>query len=405
MFDFLDNIIDRIKGKERADWVVNTWKSNHSDEYDKFVANIEKMSEGDMSAAFEMYAMMKTCMPPEAEQYYNIMLRLFTGEANAMHDITKLQHANEIGECAINGKTLEINISSGEISITDSPRKGRLIVNASDVLKQWDELPLYNKAYCKDQYEHVKSTLPASMRNGALDVVLNLVKIHYVANLVFMPGMMANLYDKAINEESNLLFAMYYFVTFDHGLQHMARIFSSVVNNDVPGVDGITIFKSTIHNLTMTSLSNGWDSKESWKDVAENSDNDETWKEIMHAIRNSKPKHGRLPKTMTLDDILTGKDKVKQKKLIREFLEEYSGQFGPAYLRWCLDHSFTIKAVPYMVFHRALEAYLNKQINFKKPQERYGLLKNQQDKTKRHVRIWNEVAEITQKWVPLFQDI
>lgn len=405
MFNFLLNMVDLVKGKERADGVANKWVRDHAEEYDAFVADIDKMADGDMTAAISMYMMMKECLSPEAGKYYDIILRLFCGEQNAFKEITKLKHANEIGECAINGKTLQINIANGEISISEKAIKGHLAVNVSEMLKLWDRMPLYNKAYCKEQYDRVVLSLPKAMQAGMRDVLLNIIKIHYVANLVFMPEMMANLYDKAINENNGLLYAMYYFVTSDHGLQRMARIFSQLVCNEVPDVDGVSLFKSTIHNITSTSIGNGWESKESWKDVAESTDNDEAWKEIMHAVRYSNAKHGKPVQQKAIGDILKCKDKANAKKLIIQFLNENQGMFAPAYLLWSLGRSGCIKNVPYMVFHRALVLLLDKEIDYKKPQERYGLLKNHANERSKHKRTWNEVERIEEKWLPLFRSM
>ena len=398
-------IVDFFKGKERADWVVQSWLRDHADEYKNFVAGIDKMAEGDMSTAFEMYKMMKECMPPEAEQYYDMILRLFSGDQNALMGITKLEHANEIGECTINGKMLEINIGNGEIRITDSPRSGYLIVNVSNLMGFWDSLPLYNKAYCKDQYERILSTMPKAMQKGLYDSIINLVRINYVANLVFMPGMMANLYDKAVNGNNGMLFAMYYFVTYDHGLQRMAEVFSKVVTNETPDIDGVTVFKSTIYRLAHTSISNGWDSKEEWKNVAEEHVNDEAWKEIMFAVRNAKSKHGKPTEQKFIDDLLKCRNKDAAKALMIEFLKEQDGLYGLAFLRWVLDRTGCIRDVSYMVYHRAMEVMLDKQINFKKPQERYGLLNNQFHEQENHVRIWKQVDRIMKKWQPRFEGL
>lgn len=403
MFNFLSDIADLFKGKERADWVVRTWMKDHTDEYETFVRGIEKMAEGDMTTAFEMYGMMKECMPPEAEQYYDILTRTLSGEAHAFHEMTKLEHANEIGECAINGRTLEINIGTGEVRLTEAPHKGMLIVNISDLMGHWEKLPLYSKAYCKEQYEKIRSSMPAAMRNGFSDAVVNMVKVHYVANLIFMPGMMANLYDKAVNENNGMLFAMYYFVTYDHGLQRIARIFSKVVTDDIPDIDGVTIFKSTIYRIAHTSISNGWDTKEEWKETAEKSVDDEAWKEIMLAIRNAKSKHGKPKKQASIDDILIAKDKSGLKTLMRQFIEEHDGLYCLAYLRLCLDKAGCIKDVPYMTFHRAIELFLGKEINGKKNRERYGLLRNEEHSRREHKRIWREVDLIVCKWAPRFR--
>lgn len=402
MMNLLINIVDYVKGKERADWVVQTWLRDHADEYQTFVAGIERMAEGDMTAAYNMYKVIKEYMPPEAEQYYDILLRAMTDEPTAFQEMMKLKHADEIGNCAIHGNTLEINIGTGEVIITDNPRSDRLTVNVSNITDRWQHLSLYTKAYCKDCFERFKESLPVAMQPHALDIVIKMIKIHYVANLVFMPGLMANLYDKAILGNDGMLFAMYYFVTYDHGLQRMALIFSRVVSDEVPGVDGVTVFKSTIHNLTMTSLTYGWETKETWTKVADRSNNDEAWKEIMHAVRTAKSKHGKPVEQRTIDDLLRCRNKEEAKTLMMEFLKEHDGLFGLAYLRWVLDRTGCIKDVPYMVFHRAMEVMLGEQIGYKKPQERYGLLNKQYHEQEKHIRIWKDVDKIMRKWQPRF---
>lgn len=405
MFNFLSNIADLVKGKDRADWVVQTWLCDHAEEYKAFVAGIDKMAEGDMTTAFEMYRAMKECMPPEAEQYYDILMRTLSGETKAFHEMTQLEHAIEIGECAVNGRTLEINIGTGEVRLTEVPHNGMLIVKISDLMGHWEKLPLYSKAYCKEQYEKICSSMPAATQKGFGDAVVNMVKIHYVANLVFMPGMMANLYDKAVNGNNGMLFAMYYFVTYDHGLQRMAEVFSKVVTNETPDIDGVTVFKSTIYRLAHTSISNGWDSKEEWKNVAEEHVNDEAWKEIMFAVRNAKSKHGKPTEQKFIDDLLKCRNKDAAKALMIEFLKEQDGLYGLAFLRWVLDRTGCIRDVSYMVYHRAMEVMLDKQINFKKPQERYGLLNNQFHEQENHVRIWKQVDRIMKKWQPRFEGL
>lgn len=406
MFYFLSNIVDAVRDKERADWVVSTWKRDHAAEYDAFVAGIDNMAKGDMTVAFEMYSMMMECLPPEAKRYYDILLQLFCGKQDAIYELTKLTYANEVGECAINGKTLQINISTGHVSVSEVPCKGCLPINVSELSRLWDSLPVYSKAYCKEQFERIKSSVPKPEQTDFSESIIHFLKIHYVSNFVFMPGIMANLYDKAIIENNGLLFAMYYFVTYDHGLQRMARTFSAVITNEIPDVDGVTLFKSTIHHITATSISSGWDSKDSWKDVAENSDNDEAWKEIMHAVRYSTAKHGKTIKQISIDDILKCKNKDKVKACILQFLEENEGQFAMAYLLWCLEKSECTRDVKYMDFHRAMELFLDKQIEAKKPRERYGMLKTLEahtDKRDEHKRICKNVNQIEQKWVPVFR--
>jgi len=406
MFNSLLDFVDKVKGKERADWVVRTWLRDHADEYQAFVDGIERMGKGDMTVVFEMYTLMTECLPPEAIQYYDILFQISCGEENAAHELTKLKYANEIGECAVNDKTLQINIFTGHVSISEVPCKGCLPINPSILYKVWDSMSLYNKAYCKEQFERIKSSLPKAEQKDFLKFTIQILKMHYVSYFVFVPEIMANLYDKAIIENNGLLFAMYYFVTYDHGLQRMAKIFSAVVTNEIPGVDGVSLFKSTIHHITSTSISNGWESKESWKKVAEKTNNDEAWKEIMHAVRFSAAKHGKSIKQMSLDDILKCRNKNKIKPYILQFLEENGGQFALANLLWCLEKSGCTKDVKYMDFHRAMELFLNKQIDAKKSRERYGLLKTLEtnvDKRGEHKRIWNNTNQIEQKWVPIFQ--
>ena len=402
MFDFLANIVDVVKGRDRADRLIKEWHSTHQEDYAQFVAGIEAMQHGDLTAAFEMYHMMHECMPPEAVEYYDIIVDIFSGNPRAYNRITQIKYANEICICAIKGIPLEISLGTGEVRLTENPSPKKLVVRSEDVIKRWNNLPLTTRAYYKEQFNKLLNRIPNASRQKYLEVMQNLAKLYYVTNLTYMPAFMANLMDKAVVENNPLLFAMYYFVVFDHGLQRMARLLTAVVEDEVPEMDGIVAFKQTIHMLVVESIHGGQETKESWTKYAETSTSDEEWKEIAYALRDAKTKVGRKHKVVVLDDMLVGdKDKIKQ--LIRQFLDEHPETSYMAYLLCAMRDAGCIRCERYMDFHRGVERLMDTTYGYSKAQQRFFDLREMKDYRNDWSRKGKTAAEIIYRWTDRFR--
>ena len=53
--------------KEKTDMFICTWKLKNKKEYADFMKRIDRIETGDLSVLFDMYSLMKTCVPPEAQ--------------------------------------------------------------------------------------------------------------------------------------------------------------------------------------------------------------------------------------------------------------------------------------------------------------------------------------------------
>ena len=56
--------------KEKTDLFICTWKLKNKKEYADFKKRIDQIEAGDLSVLFDMYSLMMTCVPPEAQSFY-----------------------------------------------------------------------------------------------------------------------------------------------------------------------------------------------------------------------------------------------------------------------------------------------------------------------------------------------
>ena len=57
--------------KEKTDMFIHTWKNQHKNVYADFKSGIDKVADGDLTLFYNMYALMKDCVPPEAQSFYD----------------------------------------------------------------------------------------------------------------------------------------------------------------------------------------------------------------------------------------------------------------------------------------------------------------------------------------------
>ena len=60
--------------KEKTDQFIHTWRNQNKAVYADFKKGIGKVSEGDFTTLYNMYVMMKDCVPPEAQSFYDCSL-------------------------------------------------------------------------------------------------------------------------------------------------------------------------------------------------------------------------------------------------------------------------------------------------------------------------------------------
>ena len=116
---------------------------------------------------------------------------------------------------------------------------------------------------------------------------------------------------------------------------------------------------------------NRTDTKEGWMQLANETSNDDCWKEIMFTLRSCQSHGGQQKDSRTLDELLIG-DKGRLKALIKDYLSENSGTSRLAYLLYALRQSGHIESCNYITFHRALQQLVSKPIGGPDvPQRRY----------------------------------
>ena len=178
-------------------------------------------------------------------------------------------------------------------------------------------------------------------------------KTVYVYSLLFVPEYLEQLYHRVAVDGDSLAYCIYYFVTFDHGLRQMADMFSRQMANNHSTSFTTAMLSMCIRAFISHSLSNRSDTKEGWMQLANETNNDDCWKEIMLALRDSHTHGGQQKDSRTLDELLICDTEVLKSK-IQDYLRENPQTSRLAYLLYALRQTGKIQPCSYITFHRAL---------------------------------------------------
>ena len=421
IFDYTKIFNMFSRHKENTDIIIRTWKSENEKEYDDFKKRIDKIFDNDLSILLDMYKLMKECVPPEAQSFYDWLLNLLTQKLGRTRNLLKKEkhwagkYTEKIEKCIKNKQLLlGINLKTGEVDIYTSCQKNLLMVRSGTPSETWDRLPLYMKSYIIDQanklLEQSKKHLYFSRlkRKKTAEALAFFANIFYLSHAVFMPGFMANLYDKTIERQESLLYCMYYFVVFDHGLQTMFKILNDIISKDDIDGENLVFVRNCVHMLVHESLQLDVENKGTWTNAV-NDCNPELWKEVMCALSKAKGKRGKKKTIYLLDDLLKG-NVESLKKLIEEFIERYVdvGEKNFEYLA-CLLFAL-IKAekikknIEYMTFHRAIEAFKKCNYGHDTPQELYGILKKEPKEGLKENK-YKKVQRVIEEWSSIFKEV
>ena len=150
------------------------------------------------------------------------------------------------------------------------------------------------------------------------------------------------------------------------------------------------------------SLSNKSDTKEGWMQLANETNNDDCWKDIMLALRDSHTHGGQQKDSRTLDELLIG-DVERLKSLIKDYLYENPGASRLAYLLYTLRQSEHIESCNYITFHRALQAMVAKPLGGPDvPQRRYHELMADSKLLGSKGKKWQQARSIIDHWTAIF---
>ena len=403
--------------KEKTDQFIHTWKNQNKAVYADFRRGIGKVAEGDFTTLYNMYAMMKDCVPPEAQSFYDWFLPLFTQNPSQLQRMMSGnvqwagEHTEKIAQCIVNRQLwLGINLKTGKVDIYKSCQKGLLMVKSGTPVETWNRLPQNIKAHFIEQLDKLARNSNGCMLLSKLErkqlyhALSFFADIFILSHAVFLPKFLANLYDRIINQGDTLAYCMYYFVVFDHGLVLMMEILNAILTKEEVDESGLTLVHNCIHMLVHHSMEMGTDTKASWENAVEDC-HPEIWKDVMLALHKAKGKRGKKKSIRTLDEILIG-DVAILKKRICQFLDENTDGICLAYLLCALIRARKIEAsIPYMTFHRALEQFTGQHTGHDIPQKRYGELKMFTLNSSPYGDSYKRAKRIIDKWTQIFIEV
>ena len=410
MINFIERIKSYSKRKDTADMAIRAWKSANEEAYANFCKRIDAVAKGNISVMMDMYLMMRDCVPPEALMMYNWLSDFVNGKD--VSDIANQQWAGQytktIARCITNKCLwIGINVKTGTVELFPSPKSGLLMVHSETPIEIWNRLPQGVRSYLIGQLDmfmrnskgcYLLSKLERKMVYQFLTYISQIIFLSYA---VFIGGFMANLYDRVMEKKEDLVYCMYYFVVFDHGLSRMAKLLNRLLNSEEVDHGDMLLVKSCVTMLANRSIEMGAETKADWEDTKEGC-TPEFWKEVMFALRKVKGRRGNRKVIQSLDDILLG-DKERIKQGIRLFLEENTEDISLAYLLKSLVKSGKIKAsTRYMTFHRAIEQFSQRHYGHDIPQKRYGEIKELTLNSPQRGNSYTKAKRMIDQWTDFF---
>ncbi len=410
MINFIERIKSYSKRKDTADMAIRAWKSANEEAYANFCKRIDAVAKGNISVMMDMYLMMRDCVPPEALMMYNWLSDFVNGKD--VSDIANQQwvgqYTKTIARCITNKCLwIGINVKTGTVELFPSPKSGLLMVHSETPIEIWNRLPQGVRSYLIGQLDmfmrnskgcYLLSKLERKMVYQFLTYISQIIFLSYA---VFIGGFMANLYDRVMEKKEDLVYCMYYFVVFDHGLSRMAKLLNRLLNSEEVDHGDMLLVKSCVTMLANRSIEMGTETKADWEDTIEGC-TPEFWKEVMFALRKVKGRRGNRKVIQSLDDILLG-DKERIKQGIRLFLEENTEDISLAYLLKSLVKSGKIKAsTRYMTFHRAIEQFSQRHYGHDIPQKRYGEIKELTLNSPQRGNSYTKAKRMIDQWTDFF---
>ena len=416
LLNFTKMLSDFSLRKENTDMLIHTWKNQNKDVYADFKRGIDRVADGDLTILYNMYVLMKECVPPEAQSFYDWFITLFA--QNPSHLQTMMsgdikwagKYTEKIARCIVNRQLwLGINLKTGMVDIYTSQQKGLLMVKSGTPIEIWNRLPQYMKSYFISQVNRLTGNSKDCMlfskleRKQLYQALVFFTNIFTLAQAVFIPDFLANLYDKVIEDNDTLAYCMYYFVVFDHGLLRMVKNLNSILMKEEVDEGGLVLIRNCIHMLVHQSMELGAETKASWENAVKDC-NPEIWKDVLFLLHKTKGKRGKKKSIRTLEEVLVD-DKDNLKTLIIQFLSVNTDDICLAYLLRSLIRAGKVKdTIPYMTFHRAIEQFTGQHIGHDIPQKRYGELKTFSLNSPPYGDSFKRAKHIMDKWTRIFAE-
>ena len=387
-----------------ANKAVREWKVKHKEEYDDFKRQIAAIDKGDLSLMERMMTLLNDCMPQDARSFYAYIFKYIRDPDSVKNDQAAFSRYDQLAaECIFNHALISMNFATGRIEQTDSMKQDCTIIRTDDFEQSVLAMPQSMKCFLNDMCRNlvadgVGGQLTAKEQDALQSIGLLVAKTVYVYSLLFVPEYLDKLYKRTVIDGDALAYCIYFFVTFDHGLSLMADVFSHQMVGNHSSSFTSEMFRLCIRSFVGHSLSNRSETKESWEALANNTSNDDLWKEVQLALRDSRTHGGQQKDCRTLDELLIG-DTEAVKSKIQDYLRENPQTSRLAYLLYALRQTGMIQPCSYITFHRALQSLSPKPLGGPDvPQKRFHELMADPKLLDSKGKKWQQAKVIIDTW-------
>ena len=394
-----------------ANRTVREWKAKHKSEYESFKRQVAAIGSGDLSLIERVMGLIDDCMPQNARDFYTYIFHYIMDPDSVKNDQTAFSDYDQLAaECIFHHAMIKVDSSTGEIEETKIPDSDCIIIRTDDLGESFESMPSSMKCVLNDLINQIVASgidtpLAVQDRIALQNLALLVTKTVYVYSLLFVPEYLERLYKRIAVEGDPLAYCIYFFVTFDHGLRQIADVFSKQMVGGQSTSFTAEMFRMCLRMFIAHSLSNRTDTKEGWMQLANETGNDDCWKEIMFTLRSCQSHGGQQKDSRTLDELLIG-DKGRLKALIKDYLSENPGTSRLAYLLYALRQSEHIESCNYITFHRALQQLVCKPIGGPDvPQRRYHELMADPKLLDSKGKKWQQARIIVCFWTQKFSKI
>ena len=387
-----------------ANKAVREWKVGHKKEYDYFKQQVAAIGKGDLSLMERMMTLLDDCMPQDARNFYGYIFKYIENPDSVKNDQTAFSQYDQLAaECIFNHALISMNFATGRIEQTDSKNQDCTIIRTDDFEQTILSMPQSMKCIINDLCTNLIADrfniqLTAKEQDALQGIGLLVAKTVYVYSLLFVPEYLDRLFKRTITDGDELAYCIYFFVTFDHGLSQMADVFSRQMVGNQSSSFTSEMFRLCIRSFVSHSLTNRSETKESWEALANKTSNDDLWKEIHLALRDSHTHGGQQKDSRTLDELLIG-DTEAVKSRILDYLRENPQASRLAYLLYALRQTGKIQPCSYITFHRAVQSLSPKPLGGPDvPQKRFHELMADPKLLDSKGKKWQQAKSIIDHW-------
>ena len=388
----------------KANKAVREWKVGHKREYDDFKRQVAAIGKGDLSLLERIMTLLNDCMPQDARNFYGYIYKYIGNPESVKDDQTAFSRYDQLAaECIFNHALISMNFATGRIEQTDSMPQNCTIIRTDDFEQTILAMPQSMKCILNDLCTNLianrlNNQLAAKEQDALQGIGLLVAKTVYVYTLLFVPEYLDRLFKRTITDGDALAYCIYFFVTFDHGLSQMADLFSRQMVGCHSSCFTSEMFRLCVRSFVGHSLTNRSETKESWEALANNTSNDDLWKEIQLALRDSHTHGGQQKDSRTLDELLIGDTEVL-KSIIQDYLRENPQTSRLAYLLYALRQTGKIQSCNYITFHRALQSLSPKPLGGPDvPQKRFHELMADPKLLDSKGKKWQQAKSIIDHW-------